>query len=70
MASRLLDLKAFGERIASRDRGRQTAEVQIRVARMTRFKELGTAEIEREREKGASGQYRTDATPPRKWPFW
>ena len=47
VASRLLDLKAFGERIASQDKGRQTAEVQIRVARMTRCNKLGTAEIER-----------------------
>lgn len=40
-------LKAFGERIASRDPDRQTAEVQIRVALMNRFNALGTAEIER-----------------------
>lgn len=40
-------LKAFGERIASGDPERQTAEVQIRVARMNRFNALGTAEIER-----------------------
>lgn len=40
-------LKAFGERIASRDPDRQTAEIQIRVALMNRFKALGTAEIER-----------------------
>ncbi|QRZ12841.1 IS5 family transposase [Paracoccus methylovorus] len=40
-------LKAFGERIASRDPDRQTAEVQIRVALINRFNALGTAEIER-----------------------
>ncbi len=40
-------LKAFGERITSRDPDRQTAEVQIRVALMNRFNALGTAEIER-----------------------
>ena len=40
-------LKAFGERIASRDPDRQTAEVQMRVARMNRFNALGTAEIKR-----------------------
>jgi hypothetical protein len=38
---------AFGERIASRDPDRQTAEVQIRVALMNRFNALGTAEIKR-----------------------
>ena len=40
-------LKAFGERIASRDPDRQTAEVQIRVALMNHFNALGTAEIQR-----------------------
>ena len=40
-------LKAFGERIASRDPDRQTAEVQIRVALMNHFNALGTAEIKR-----------------------
>lgn len=40
-------LKAFGERIASRDPDRQTAEIHIRVALMNRFNALGTAEIER-----------------------
>ena len=40
-------LKSFGERIASRDPDRQTAEVQILVALMNRFSALGTAEIER-----------------------
>lgn len=40
-------LKAFGERIASRDPDRQTAEGQIRVALMNHFNALGTAEIQR-----------------------
>lgn len=40
-------LKAFSDRIASRDPDRQTAEVQIRVALMNRFNALSTAEIER-----------------------
>ena len=39
-------LKAFGERIASRDPDRQTAEIHIRVALVHRFNALGTAEIE------------------------
>ncbi|SDF19396.1 hypothetical protein SAMN04488105_11471 [Salipiger thiooxidans] len=30
-------LKAFGERVASRDPGRQTAEIQIRIALINRF---------------------------------
>jgi len=45
--ARMRCLKAFGERIASRDPDRQTAEIQIRVALMNRFNALGTAEIER-----------------------
>lgn len=40
-------LKAFGERIASRDPDRQAAEIHIRVSLMNRFNALGTAEIER-----------------------
>lgn len=40
-------LKFFGERIASRDPDRQTAEIHIRIALMNRFNALGTAEIER-----------------------
>ena len=40
-------LKAFGERIASRDPDRQTAEIHIRIALMNRFNVLGQAEIER-----------------------
>lgn len=40
-------LKAFGERVASRDPDRQAAEIHIRVAFMNRFNALGTAEIER-----------------------
>ena len=47
MALDLLDLKAFGERIAARDPDRQTAEIQIRVALMNRFNALGTPEIVR-----------------------
>jgi hypothetical protein len=44
-ALNLLDLKAFQDRIDARHPDRQTAEIQIRVARITRFKALGTAEI-------------------------
>ena len=40
-------LKAFGEKITSRDPDRQTAEIHIRIALMNRFNELGTAEVER-----------------------
>ncbi len=40
-------LKSFGERIASRDPDRQTAETHIRIALMNRFNDLGMAEIER-----------------------
>ncbi|GHC41842.1 hypothetical protein GCM10007291_49670 [Gemmobacter nanjingensis] len=40
-------LKAFGERIASRDPDRQPAEIHIRISLMNRFNALGTAEIER-----------------------
>lgn len=40
-------LKSFGERIASRNPDRQTAEIQIRIALMNRFNVLGIAEIER-----------------------
>jgi hypothetical protein len=40
-------LKAFGERIAARDPGRQIAEIHIRIALMKRFNPLGTAEIVR-----------------------
>ena len=40
-------LKASGERISARDPDRQTAEIQIRVAPMTRFPAPGTAEIVR-----------------------
>ena len=36
-------LKAFGERISARDRDRQTAEIQIRIALMNRISALGTA---------------------------
>ena len=40
-------LKAFGERIASRDPNRQAAEVHTRIALMNRFSALGRAEITR-----------------------
>ena len=40
-------LKSFGERIASQDPDRQTAEIHIRIALMNRFNALGTTEIER-----------------------
>lgn len=40
-------LTSFGEHIASRAPGHQTAEIQIRVALMNRFNALGTAEIKR-----------------------
>ncbi|MDF3605995.1 IS5 family transposase [Paracoccus sp. DMF-8] len=45
--ARMRCLKAFGERIASRDPDRQTAEIHIRVALMNRSNALGSAEIER-----------------------
>ena len=45
--ARMRNLKSFGERIASRDPDRQTADIHIRVALMNRFNALGTAEIER-----------------------
>ena len=41
-------LKALGERIMARDPDRQTAEIHIRIARLTRFSALGTAEIARD----------------------
>ena len=47
LARNLLDLKAFGERIAASDPDRQTAEIQIRVALINRFNALGTVEIVR-----------------------
>ena len=40
-------LKSFGERIASRDPNRQTAEIHTRIALMNRFSALGRAEIVR-----------------------
>lgn len=40
-------LKAFGDRIASRDPDRQTAEIHVRAALMNRFSALGRAEIVR-----------------------
>jgi hypothetical protein len=45
--ARMRCLKAFGEKIASRDPDRQTAEIHIRIALMNRFNVLGKAEIER-----------------------
>ncbi len=45
--ARMRNQRSFGERIASRDPDRQTAEIHIRVALMNRFNALGTAEIER-----------------------
>jgi len=40
-------LKAFGDRIASRDPNRQTAEIHTRIALMNRFSALGQAKIVR-----------------------
>jgi hypothetical protein len=40
-------LKSFGDRIASRDPNRQTAEIHTRIALMNRFSALGRAEIVR-----------------------
>ncbi len=40
-------LKAFGDRIASREPDRQTAEIHTRIALMNRFSALGRAEIGR-----------------------
>ena len=45
--ARMRCLKAFGEKIASRDPVRQTAEIHICIALMNRFNVLGQAEIER-----------------------
>ncbi|MFC0339161.1 hypothetical protein ACFFII_00045, partial [Paracoccus niistensis] len=45
--AKMLCLKSFGERIASRDPDRQTAEIHTRVALMNRFVALGRAEIVR-----------------------
>lgn len=45
--AKMRGLKSFGERIASRDPDRQTAEIHIRIALMNRFNALGQAEIER-----------------------
>jgi hypothetical protein len=51
-------LKAFAERIAARDPDRQTAEIHIRIALITRFNALATAEDVRvashQRGKGKS----------------
>lgn len=40
-------IEAFGERIATRDPDRQTAEIHIRIALINRFNALGNAEIVR-----------------------
>jgi hypothetical protein len=45
--AQMLRLKAFGDRITSRDPDRQTAEIHTRVALMNRFSALGRAEIVR-----------------------
>jgi hypothetical protein len=45
--AKMRGLKAFGERIASRDPDRQAAEIHTRIALMNRFSALGTAEIVR-----------------------
>ena len=45
--ARMRCLKAFGEKITSRDPDRQTAEIHIRIALKNRFNVLGQAEIER-----------------------
>jgi len=39
-------LKAFGERIMSRDPDRQAVEIQIRIEIMNRYNALGSVEIE------------------------
>ena len=45
-------VKSFGERVAARHPGRQTAEIVIRVALLNRFNALGTAEIARLAQTG------------------
>ncbi|WP_037279629.1 IS5 family transposase, partial [Rubellimicrobium mesophilum] len=45
--AQMLRLKAFGDRIASRDPDRQAAEIHTRIALMNRFSALGRAEIVR-----------------------
>lgn len=45
--TKMRGLKSFGERIASRDPDRQTAEIHIRIALMNRFNALGQAEFQR-----------------------
>jgi len=47
VAARTRCLKAFGERIASGDPDRQTAEIHARVALMNRSSALGQAEVVR-----------------------
>ncbi len=45
--AQMLRLKAFGDRIASRDPDRQAAEIHTRIALMNRFSAFGQAEIVR-----------------------
>lgn len=45
--AKMRGLNSFGERIASRDPDRQTAEIHIRIVLMNRFNALGQAEIKR-----------------------
>lgn len=45
--ARMRCLKSLGDRIAARDQGRQTFEVHIRIAPMSRFSAPGAAEIVR-----------------------
>ncbi len=45
--ARMRGLKSSGDRIAARDPGRQTAEIQLRTAAIDRFNALGSAEIMR-----------------------
>ena len=61
-------LKAFGERIASRDPNRQAAEIHARIALLNRFPALGQAEITRvvrtQGDRGRLGPSPSYATTP------
>ncbi len=61
-------LKAFGERIASRDPDRQAAEIHTRIALMNRFSALGRAKVVRvactQGERGNSAFNPSYATTP------
>ena len=61
-------LKAFGERIASRDPNRQAAEIHARIALLNRFPALGQAEITRvvrtQGDRGKLGLSSSCATEP------